>query len=195
MARCQSAFGAILLLLLATSRRSADSRRNENRRSRRPVPQLCVRHRSRVRRVRPRRPHAADLSLHVREGTARGRRRHAGRAVRLPLTFGFFDFTPLDVLSEGIPTRVDSFSLVPGLELDYLLPDDWHLIPYARAGVSVASSSVDGWLYGLGVRRRARRRLARLGQLRAHAKSTLGRRLPSGPAATISSRACARDSI
>ncbi len=70
----------------------------------------------------------------------------------VPLTFGFFDFSPLDVLTEGIPTRVDSFSLVPGFELDYLLPGDWHLIPYARAGASVASSSVDGWLYGLGVR-------------------------------------------
>src|SRR6187402_2775557 len=44
----------------------------------------------------------------------------------LPLTFGFFDFTPFDVLSHGIPTRVDSFSLVPGVELDHLLPDDWH---------------------------------------------------------------------
>jgi hypothetical protein len=70
----------------------------------------------------------------------------------LPVTFGFLDFTPFDVLSEGIPTRVDSFSVVPGLELDYLLPRDWHLIPYARAGLSVASSSVDGWLYGLGAR-------------------------------------------
>jgi hypothetical protein len=70
----------------------------------------------------------------------------------LPLTFGFFDFAPLDVLSEGIPTRVDSFSVVPGIELDYLLPGDWHLIPYVRAGASIASSSVDGWLYGLGVR-------------------------------------------
>ena len=39
----------------------------------------------------------------------------------LPVTFGFFDFTPFDVLSEGIPTRVDSFSMVPGIELDYLL--------------------------------------------------------------------------
>ena len=70
----------------------------------------------------------------------------------LPLTFGFFDFTPLDVLSEGIPTRVDSFSLVPGLEFDHLLPNDWHLVPYVRGGASVASSSVDGWLYGVGVR-------------------------------------------
>jgi hypothetical protein len=70
----------------------------------------------------------------------------------LPVTFGFLDFSPFDVLSEGIPTRIDSLSVVPGVELDYLLPRDWHLIPYARAGLSVASSSVDGWLWGLGVR-------------------------------------------
>jgi len=76
----------------------------------------------------------------------------------MPLTFGFFDFTPLDVLSEGIPTRVDSFSLVPGFELDYLMENDWHLVPYARGGVSVASSSVDGWLYGVGVRVERERR-------------------------------------
>jgi hypothetical protein len=75
-----------------------------------------------------------------------------GIRLALPVTFGFFDFGPLDVLSEGIPTRVDSFSVVPGIELDYLLPGDWHLLPYVRAGASIASSSVDGWLYGLGVR-------------------------------------------
>jgi hypothetical protein len=69
----------------------------------------------------------------------------------LPVTAGFFDFSPVDVISQGPPTRVDSFSVVPGFELDYLF-DDWHVIPYLRAGFSVASSSVDGWLYGAGVR-------------------------------------------
>jgi hypothetical protein len=75
-----------------------------------------------------------------------------GVRFELPATFGFFDFKPVDVVSEGIPTRVDSFAVVPGIALDYLLPRDWHLIPYVRAGFSVASSSVDGWLYGAGVR-------------------------------------------
>ena len=70
----------------------------------------------------------------------------------LPVTAGFFDFSPIDVISSGPPTRVDSFSVVPGFELDYLLPGDWHVIPYVRTGFSVASSSVDGWLYGAGVR-------------------------------------------
>jgi hypothetical protein len=76
----------------------------------------------------------------------------AGARFMLPLTAGFFDFNPIDVISSGPPSRVDSFSVVPGLELDYLLPGDWHLVPYARTGFSIASSSVDGWLYGAGVR-------------------------------------------
>ena len=75
-----------------------------------------------------------------------------GMRFELPVTFGFFDFKPVDVIYEGIPKRVDSYTAVPGFSLDYLLPDDWHLLPYARAGFSVASSSVDGWLYGVGVR-------------------------------------------
>lgn len=70
----------------------------------------------------------------------------------LPITAGFFDFSPIDVISEGPPTRVDSFSVVPGIELDHALTGDWHFIPYVRAGFSVASSSVDGWLYGTGFR-------------------------------------------
>jgi hypothetical protein len=75
-----------------------------------------------------------------------------GVRFELPVTFGFFDFKPVDVLSEGIPTRVDSFAVVPGIVLDYPLANDWHLMPYARVGFSMASSSVDGWLYGAGLR-------------------------------------------
>jgi hypothetical protein len=75
----------------------------------------------------------------------------------LPVTFGFFDFSPADVVSHGLPSRIDSFAAVPGVELDYLLRDDWHLLPYARAGFSVASSSVDGWLFGTGLRLERRR--------------------------------------
>ena len=75
-----------------------------------------------------------------------------GLSFVLPVTAGFFDFSPIDVLSKGPPTRVDSVSLVPGFEFDYLLRDDWHLIPYARAGLNIASSSVGGILYGTGLR-------------------------------------------
>jgi hypothetical protein len=78
--------------------------------------------------------------------------RRPGLRFTLPVTAGFFDFSPLDVIESGPPRRVDSLSVVPGLELDYPLGDGWHLIPYARAGFSLASSSVDGWLYGTGLR-------------------------------------------
>jgi hypothetical protein len=77
---------------------------------------------------------------------------HPGVRFVLPVTAGFFDFSPVDVISQGPPTRVDSFSVVPGVEVDIVLRNDWHLIPYVRAGFSVASSSVDGWLYGGGAR-------------------------------------------
>jgi hypothetical protein len=70
----------------------------------------------------------------------------------LPSTFGFYDFKPIDVISEGPPKNIDSFSVQPGLELDIPLRDDWHVVPYGRVGFSVASSSVDGWLYSAGVR-------------------------------------------
>lgn len=80
-----------------------------------------------------------------------------GARFDLPVTLGFFDFDPVDVLDQGLPTRVDSFSVVPGITFDHLMPNDWHLMPYLRAGFSAASSSVDGWLYGVGVRLQRRR--------------------------------------
>jgi hypothetical protein len=80
-----------------------------------------------------------------------------GVRFEVPVTFGFFDFDPVDVISQGLPSRVDSFSVVPGISLDHVMENDWHVIPYVRAGFSIASSSVDGWLYGYGVRLQRRR--------------------------------------
>src|SRR5690349_4954011 len=33
-----------------------------------------------------------------------------GARLDLPVTFGFLDFSPVDVISRGLPTRIDSFS-------------------------------------------------------------------------------------
>ena len=46
-----------------------------------------------------------------------------GVKFEVPVTFGFFDFRPTDVLSSGLPTRVDSFAVVPGFEFDYLVKE------------------------------------------------------------------------
>ena len=91
-----------------------------------------------------------QLTYHrdLREATAE----RFGVRFELPVTLGFFDFKTVDVLSHGLPDRVDSYSVVPGLSFERALGRDWYFIPYARAGFSVASSSVDGWLYGAGLR-------------------------------------------
>jgi hypothetical protein len=61
-----------------------------------------------------------------------------------PLTFGFLDFNPVDVIGNGLPTHIDSFSITPGIELEFPVRDGWLLIPYLRAGASVASGGVYG---------------------------------------------------
>ena len=55
----------------------------------------------------------AELAGELRET----REDHVGARFTLPLTAGFFDFNPLDVITSGPPRRVDSLSIVPGVEL------------------------------------------------------------------------------
>jgi hypothetical protein len=78
--------------------------------------------------------------------------REPGVRLVAPATFGFFDFEPGDLISSGLPSRVDSFSITPGVELQYELARGWQLFPYARFGASFASSDVDAMLYASGVR-------------------------------------------
>jgi hypothetical protein len=72
----------------------------------------------------------------------------------LPMTVGFYDFNPNDLLHHlQIPTHLGAFSVEPGIQLDYWLTRRWHLYPYAKAGVTAASAStVTAVIYGLGVR-------------------------------------------
>lgn len=70
----------------------------------------------------------------------------------MPTTFGFFDFTSRDVLEGDLPSNIGSFSIMPGLELDYLAPRGWHFVPYLLAGTSLADNADDGWLFSGGAR-------------------------------------------
>jgi len=70
----------------------------------------------------------------------------------MPTTFGFFDFTSRDVLEGDLPSNIGSFSIMPGLELDYLAPRGWHFVPYLMAGTSFADNAEDGWLVSTGAR-------------------------------------------
>jgi hypothetical protein len=76
-------------------------------------------------------------------------------AIRLifPVTIGFFNFQPADLIHLHIPTQIGALSLEPGVQLDYWLDDVWHVYPYAKAGGTFASSTqINAVLYGVGVR-------------------------------------------
>lgn len=86
-------------------------------------------------------PHEEEAPLKVR--------------LTLPLTIGFLDFKPQDVAETGLPEQLDSFSFVPGVELDYLLNEHWAVQPFAEAGIARdRNTEVDQRVYSLGLRSR-----------------------------------------
>jgi hypothetical protein len=73
----------------------------------------------------------------------------------LPLTLGFLDFKPRDVVDNGLPERIDSLSFVPGIAVTVAVRDDWALEPFAEAGFARdRSSELDQRVYALGLRSR-----------------------------------------
>lgn len=73
----------------------------------------------------------------------------------LPLTIGFLDFEPQDVVDTGLPEQLDSLSFVPGVEFDYALTEHWAVQPFAEAGIARdRNTEVDQRVYSLGLRSR-----------------------------------------
>jgi hypothetical protein len=80
-------------------------------------------------------------------------RARPGMQLIFPLTVGFFNFQPQDLVHLDIPTQIGALSLEPGIEFDYWLNEDWHLYPFIKAGATFASSSaVNAYIYGTGIR-------------------------------------------
>lgn len=76
-----------------------------------------------------------------------------GLRLRLPVTVGFVDFRPADVIETGLPDGVDSLSVVPGLQFVFAAGDDWRLLPYLQGGAAFASDSeIDTTILGAGMR-------------------------------------------
>jgi hypothetical protein len=75
-------------------------------------------------------------------------------AVRLvlPMAGGSFDFVPDDAIEGRLPRHIDSYSITPGIEVDFPLRRQWVLTPWVRAGASFTANTSDGLLYGAGVR-------------------------------------------
>jgi hypothetical protein len=87
----------------------------------------------------------------LRPAAPRGGR--PGIKLLFPVTFGFFNFQPIDLAHGEVPSSIGALSIEPGVELDYWLSDAWHVYPYLKAGASFASSStVNAMIYGAGAR-------------------------------------------
>ena len=73
----------------------------------------------------------------------------------LPVTVGFVDFQPRDVVESGLPESLDSFGFVPGVALDVRIRDDWSIEPFIEAGIARdRTSEVSQRVYSLGIRSR-----------------------------------------
>ena len=71
----------------------------------------------------------------------------------LPVTLGFVDFKPRDVADNGLPSRIDSLSLVPGVAVDVRMREHWTLQPFIEAGVARdRSSELDQRVFAIGLR-------------------------------------------
>jgi hypothetical protein len=77
---------------------------------------------------------------------------HPGLRLVMPIAAGSFDFNPFDSIEADIPDRVDSFSLMPGIQLDLPRGDGWMVTPWVRAGGSFSEGQSDGFMYGAGLR-------------------------------------------
>lgn len=59
-----------------------------------------------------------------------------GIRVNVPLSLGFFDFKPTDVINQGLPEHIGTASIVPGVRFDVQATDRWLLGPFVEAGVA-----------------------------------------------------------
>jgi hypothetical protein len=78
--------------------------------------------------------------------------RRWGLKLTLPVTLGFYDFAPRDVVTSGLPEEVGTLSLVPGVQLEVPVGSSWELAPFAEAGVAQDfESGTSTAVYALGL--------------------------------------------
>jgi hypothetical protein len=74
-----------------------------------------------------------------------------GLRVRIPITFGFYDFKLEDILITGIPDRVATLSVVPSIRFPVRIGERWAVTPFGDFG---AAKDFEGgqttWVYGAG---------------------------------------------
>ena len=76
-----------------------------------------------------------------------------GLKITFPVTVGFYDFEPVDVIDTGRPDDLDTVSLVPGLEFRVPVRPRLLLKPFLEAGVArEGSEDATVWVSSFGLR-------------------------------------------
>ncbi len=78
-----------------------------------------------------------------------------GLDITLPVTLGFYSYQVQDVITEGLPKTVDTYSFLPGLEVSRLVGPRWRIAAFAELGVATAYADTNkSLIYDGGVRAR-----------------------------------------
>jgi hypothetical protein len=78
-----------------------------------------------------------------------------GLDITLPLTLGFSGYQVQDVVTEGLPKSIDTYSFLPGLEVSRMYGTQWRLAAFGEVGMAtVHTSSSTSLIYSTGVRAR-----------------------------------------
>ena len=78
-----------------------------------------------------------------------------GLDITLPITLGFYGYHVEDVVTEGLPKSVDTYSFLPGLEASQMVGTQWRLATFGEVGLaSVHAGSGSSLIYSAGLRAR-----------------------------------------
>lgn len=75
--------------------------------------------------------------------------------IRLPVTVGFLEFTPQEILDNGLPNRLETITFVPGIGIHYQVSKQWRLTPFIDIGFGHDfATNQSALVYGTGVKSR-----------------------------------------
>ena len=93
----------------------------------------------------------APLSFNLRESGDE----QWGLRITLPVSLGFYDFDFGGVVENGLPSRISTLSIVPGIEFEKRIVPRWLLKPYVSAGAGwELGGDESAWIYDAGLRSR-----------------------------------------
>ena len=77
----------------------------------------------------------------------------SGIRLKVPVSFGIFDFKAVDIIESGLPDGVETVSVIPGVEFQFPVRDGWVLMPFLDLGAGRNSTGGQvTYIFGTGVK-------------------------------------------